>query len=153
MELINLKEATMKKSLFALLLLLAACGKPAEPVALNGRNFTATAPNGTVVTIGFDQTENRAFGRVVNRFTASYEVEGDKIKFGPAAATMMIGLPEPMLAERKFHEFLEKVSSFSLKDDVLTLTASDGETMTFTATAAPAPSSKAPGGAVPVERK
>ena len=120
----------MKKILLAALVALAAC-KPADPAELKGKAFQTSGANGTAIALSFDAEQARAAGRGVNRFFAPYEAEADKIKFGPAGSTMMMGLPGAMEDERAFHAFLSKVESWGLKDGRLTLKASDGASMTF----------------------
>ncbi|HEX6867704.1 MAG TPA: META domain-containing protein, partial [Candidatus Limnocylindrales bacterium] len=72
----------------------------------------------------------------VNRYRADYELDGDRLRLGPAASTMMAG-PEPaMAAEQGFLTLLGAVAGWQLADDGgLTLTDADGAAVLWFAAA------------------
>ena len=87
-------------------------------------------------TITFDN--GRASGKAApNRFNAPYNLgEGNAISFLPAAATLMMGIKEPVgLNEHGFFVLLEKVNKWNISNNQLTLYTVNGlsekVTMTF----------------------
>jgi len=123
----------MKKilGLFAGILMLAACGSQ-EAETFKGYEYKLlNAPNDTRVTLAFDHTEDRYFGKIVNNYFGTYTVEGENITFGPAASTMMMGLPEGMEAESSFLQALPNVKTFEFIDGNLVLTADDDTQLVF----------------------
>lgn len=61
----------------------------------------------------------------VNRFTGTFALSENELRFGPLATTMMAG-PEPaMWRERTFLDALGRVRSYSLDGRTLTLLAGD----------------------------
>lgn len=121
----------MKKLLSMLILALGltACGKPAT---IQGNEYQLTnAPENAEITIAFSGTDNRYFGKVVNRYFGTYTIDGDKLSFGPTASTMMMG-PEPLMkAEQQYFGELATVQSFKADGDMLTLTLNDNKTLVF----------------------
>ncbi len=122
----------MKKlfSMLAGICLLAGCSNAEESVSLAGKNFVMqNAENGATITLGF--SDNDYHGQVVNNYFGSYKTSGNKITFGAGGATMMMGPREEMEAERHYFADLEKVKTYTLQNDVLTLTTSDGKVLEF----------------------
>lgn len=121
----------MKKLLFMIIaaLGLTACGKPAT---IQGNEYQLTnAPENAEITIAFSGTDNRYFGKVVNRYFGTYTIEGDKLTFGPTASTMMMG-PEPLMkAEQQYFQELATVQGFKASENELTLTLADNKTLVF----------------------
>lgn len=69
-----------------------------------------------------------------NGFSGSYEVDGERLSFGPLKATQ-IGCPEPLAAaERRFFAALEEVSHGRLEDGELILAGDGGATLRLRAT-------------------
>lgn len=66
-----------------------------------------------------------------NAYTGSRELDGDRIKFGPLASTMMACPPAVMDQERKFFDALEAVTAWRALTDVgkLELLGSEGEVL------------------------
>ena len=122
----------MKKiaALVMALVLAASCAK--AEAGLKGNVFTATGQFGTPIVLEFHPTENRVFGKVVNRYNGPYTIDGNSIKFGVMAATMMMGIGDTMKDEQAYFQFLTKVEKFEVKGDKLILKAADDESMTFT---------------------
>lgn len=110
---------------------LAACGdNGANPAKLKGAHFIA-AGDGTNITLSFDENEMRAYGQVVNLYNAEYSVDGDKISFGPAASTMMMGPMNAMQTEQEYFQFLSTVDTYKLHEGHLTLKNADGKEIVF----------------------
>jgi len=87
-----------------------------------------------IFTLQFD--EGRAFGKASpNRYTAPYTLgAGNKITFGLAASTMMMGLVEPVgLNEHGYFILLSKVSAWNVVNNQLVLYTvnDDGEKITM----------------------
>lgn len=123
----------MKKllTLFAGVLMLAAC-QDKTPSTFKGFEYQLIgAPNDVKVTLSFDADENRYFGKVVNNFFGTYIMEDDKISFGPAGATMMMGTPDKMEAESYLFKSLPMVRKFKLAGNKLILTTEDGKILEF----------------------
>ena len=118
-------------AIMAGVLALAACGdNTPNPEMLKGANFIA-AGTGTDITLSFDANEMRVNGQVVNLYNGTYEVNGDKIKFGPFASTMMMGPMDAMQTEQDYFQFMATVESYDLTDGRLTLKNADGKEIVF----------------------
>ncbi len=123
----NLKPYILAAGVLAL----AACGdNTPNPEMLKGESFISAA-EGTDITLTFDATEMRVNGQVVNLYNGTYEAEGDKIKFGPMASTMMMGPMNAMQTEQDYFQFLTTVESYSLEDGRLTLKNAEGKEIVF----------------------
>ena len=123
----------MKLKFFAVaagILTLAACDHGADSAALKGKTYYVIE-NGTPVTISFDADENRVSGRIVNIYNATYDVDGDHIKFGPTMTTMMMGPTAAMQTEREYLQFLDTVETYNLTKEQLVLKGADGREMVF----------------------
>ena len=116
----------MKKVLI-LLLFLSAC-KP-EPT-IKGQEFVLRQPD-MEITLSFDTHDNRYFGKAVNNYFGTYQIQGNKISFGPTASTMMMGPEEDMETEARYFDNLSHVQQYILTPDTLTLTSGDGTVLVF----------------------
>ena len=116
----------MKKA-FILLLFLSAC-KP-EPT-LKGQEFVLRQPD-MEITLSFDAHENRYFGKAVNNYFGTYQMNGNTISFGPTASTMMMGPEEDMELEAHYFDNLSQVQNYTLTPDTLTLTSGNGTVLVF----------------------
>lgn len=113
-------------------LALAACGNNGQnPENLKGANFVTTRGT-TEITLSFDATDMRANGQVVNLYNAPYTANGDNIKFGNIASTMMMGPANDMQTESEYFQFLATVEKYDLSNGQLTLKNADGAEMVFT---------------------
>ena len=113
-------------------LALGACGNDTpNPELLKGANFVSAQP-GVDITLSFDPTEMRVYGRVVNLYNGGYTVDGDQIHFDGFASTMMMGEPETMEIEQEYFQFMPTVESYELSDGKLTLIGTDGKEIIFT---------------------
>lgn len=112
---------------------LKGCG--GDPATLlHGEWLVETIAGAPVVkdskpTIAFDD-ERRVSGHgSCNRFMGGFTLTGEGLTITQPAATMMACSPELMAQEGTFFKLLESVTSFSIADNVLTLTAADGRTI------------------------
>jgi len=101
-------------------------------VAITGRQWLLSFVEGRgavdgSVTFVIDANGNVAGQGPCNRYLASAEVEGSKLRIGKAGATMMACDQELMVQERAFFDALEKVETFRSDDNGLVLSGSDGE--------------------------
>lgn len=123
------------KKLLSLLLgicFLAGCSNSVEQISLSGKKFVMqNSEAGTTVTLEFSDNGNDYYGQVVNNYFGSYKIFNDKITFSAGGTTMMMGPREEMEAEGRYFADLDKVKSFTLQNDVLTLTTSDGKVLEF----------------------
>ena len=137
---INYKELLdMKKLLSAMLALfmVAACSKSDE--SFKGKMYKlSAAPANMEITLGFDAKEPRFYGKAVNNYFGSYTLEGQKLSFGPAGATMMAGPAEMMEAESTYLQNLPKINAYSLSNGKLTLTGDNGLKLEFDEVSTPA---------------
>jgi len=104
---------------------------PVEIVArtIDG-DYAATGAHGTRITLTL--ADGAFHGRIVNNFRGTYTVDGNRISFGPAAATMMMGIPNAMADESEFFQFLGRVTTFQTTATTIILSTDTNETMTFT---------------------
>jgi len=124
-------------SLFAGVLLVSACGGDDDaeaPASLDGSSWRLvegmdlTIPDDVEMTIAFEAGRASGSGGC-NRFTGSYEQDGESISLGRLASTRMACEEEVMSAEQAYHSALESVSSWSATGGVLVLTDSSGQAL------------------------
>ena len=121
----------MRKILCTLLTIIAitACSKE----SFKGKEYKLNnAENNAEIMIGFDEEKDRFFGSVVNRYMGAYKIDGNKISFGNAASTMMMGPQDLMQTEANYLKELAQVKSFTLKGEALTLELEDGKKLSYT---------------------
>ena len=116
---------------FVLVLFLSACSYGADSPNLKGSNFESVV-DGVTITLSFDAEEQRAYGKVANRYMSSYEINGSQITFTQAAMTMMMPIGNAAEVEHNYFKFFNDVKTFELKNDVLILKDSSGKEMRFT---------------------
>ena len=124
----------MKKflGLLAGICLLAGCSSAGEQISLAGKKFVLqNSEADTTVTLEFADSGNDYYGQVVNNYFGSYKIFNDKITFSAGGTTMMMGPREEMEAEGRYFADLDKVRNFTLQNDVLNLTTSDGKVLEF----------------------
>lgn len=121
--------------LAATLLLMAGCGDDdgsGDLTSLDGTSWTLVAgsgvtfPNDVALTIQFDGGTASGSGGC-NRFTGSYEEDGNSLSLGRVASTRMACPEEIMDAENAYLSVLESVSSWSATDSELVLSDSSGQ--------------------------
>ena len=120
----------MKKllTILAMAAALAGCNKD----SIKGKEYKLTnSPNNAEISLAFGADDNRYFGAVVNRYFGTYELNGTKIKFGPAASTMMMGPEDQMVAENEYLKILPTMSKIKLDGKKLTLSNDKNEELFF----------------------
>jgi heat shock protein HslJ len=124
-------------SLLAGLFILSGCGgggDAEEPPSLNGTSWTLvegteiTIPDDVEMTIAFEAGRASGSGGC-NRFTGSYDQDGESISLGKLALTRMACAEEVMSAERAYHSVLESVTSWSATGGVLVLSDGSGQAL------------------------
>ena len=102
-------------------------------VSLDMNGTKTPALDGTEVTLSF-QTSGQVGGNSgCNSFGGSYRVEGTKIQFGEIMSTLMACAdPKVMDQEQAYLAALQKISSYELSGDQLTLLNGDQPLLTFT---------------------
>lgn len=124
------------------LLLVAGCGgKNGGEAAVDGDPLAGTAWKlesiaKTAVLAEAPATAVFSEGRIggsagCNEFFASYEVEGENLRVGPAGATKKMCPPPMMDQEQSYLAFLQEATTFSLADGRLNIYRTDGECLTF----------------------
>ena len=124
----------MKKlfSILAGICLFVGCSNAGEQISLAGKKFVMqNSEAGTTITLEFADSGNDYYGQVVNNYFVSYKIFNDRITFSAGGTTMMMGPREEMEAEGRYFADLDKVRNFTLQNDVLTLTTSDGKILEF----------------------
>ena len=120
----------MKKYIFILLMFfLTACGKENT---FKGKEYLYQTPSGHQISLGFDGTTNRYFGKGVNKYFGTYTLKENEISFGVPSSTMMVGNRRHMADEEKFLNTLTDIQSFELTDDRLTLITKGKEKIILT---------------------
>lgn len=124
----------MKKlfSILAGICLFVGCSNAGEQISLAGKKFVMqNSEAGTTITLEFADSGNDYYGQVVNNYFGSYKIFKDRITFSAGGTTMMMGPREEMEAEGRYFADLTKVKTYTLQNDVLTLTTSDGQVLEF----------------------
>lgn len=127
----------MKKILLGLFVLFGLCACSKEQSFLGKSYQLQNAQNNVKVILEFAADEPRYYGVVVNRYFGNYELDGHKIKFGPAGVTMMMGPEAEMEAEQNFLKILPKVASYKMVGKNLVLITENGQELGFKEIAAP----------------
>jgi heat shock protein HslJ len=122
--------AALSATLLAGIVFFASCGgengDAEAPASLDGSSWTLvegmdiTIPDDVAMTIVFEAGRASGSGGC-NRFTGSYEQDGESISLGRVASTRMACDEEVMSAERAYLSALESVSSWSATGGVLVL--------------------------------
>lgn len=125
----NLKYFAMIGAVAAL----AACDRAntaQNPEMLKGNNYMATQ-DGVNIALAFDPTDMTVHGQIVNLYNAPYVVDGNKIKFGDMATTMMMGPQKAMDVERGYFQFMQGAQTYEIDDNKLILQNADGQEIVF----------------------
>jgi heat shock protein HslJ len=122
--------AALSARLLAGIVFFASCGGEDDdaeaPASLDGSSWTlvegmdVTIPDDVAMTIAFEAGRASGSGGC-NRFTGSYEQDGESISLGRVASTRMACDEEVMSAERAYLSALESVSLWSATGGVLVL--------------------------------
>lgn len=121
----------MKKLLSVCALLLMMCGCSKEAGFAGKAYQLQNAQNNVKVILEFAKDEPRYYGAVVNRYFGNYELNGSKIKFGPAGVTMMMGPEAEMEAEQNFLGILPHIVSYKMVGSNLVLITDNGQELGF----------------------
>ena len=137
---------TILSIIFIGVLVISACAPPMldSPASggaadLTNTNWMLTSLNGsepvptTTITINFDNGSQVSGSDGCNNYSGSYEVDGNNIKFGPLAGTMM-ACPEPIMEQATaYQNALAETATFTVTDDELTFSNASGNPVaTFT---------------------
>ncbi len=122
----------MKKILFILscFLFITACQKKVPSIHGNEYILTET-PDNVEITLAFAPNENRFFGKAVNRYFGTYQINGNQLILGPIGSTMMMGPEKDMNAEQQYFQDLARVKTFQVTEDTLTIILSDNKKLIF----------------------
>jgi heat shock protein HslJ len=122
----------MKKilSILTSLLFLTACQK--EVPSIRGNEYILTeTPENVEITLAFAPNENRFFGKAVNRYFGTYQIDGNQLILGAVGSTMMMGPEKAMDAEQQYFQDLARVKTFQVTEDTLTITLSNDKKLIF----------------------
>ncbi len=119
----------MKKILYIFILAIAlvGCSKVGK-INLRGQTFNV---DGKGIKLSFDIKELKFFGKAVNNYFGTYEVDGDKIKFKLEGTTMMMGPENKMKDEEEYLKSLSKITTYSFRGTTLTLRGDDDTIIKF----------------------
>jgi putative lipoprotein len=129
--------AALTANLVALVLFASECGGDDggdELASLDGSSWILvegegiTIPGAVMPTIAFEAGRVSGSGGC-NRFTGSYEEEGETLSLGMLASTRMACAEDVMRAETAYLSALESVSSWSGNRGELVLSDSSGRTL------------------------
>jgi putative lipoprotein len=135
----------MRCSVLAILVLLSAamvlvgCGGStgADPAKLEGSwrleafgGVTDVTPADPAVVTDLVMKAGEASGSGgVNSYSTTYEADGDSLKFGEIASTMMAGEPAAMDQEAKFFKALADTRHYEFNEGKLILTSRGNDTL------------------------
>jgi len=126
--------------IFFVVAVLTACSstQPEVEDPLAGTSWDLVFYRKSTVIEGSDVTAEFVDGEVAgsagcNRYSGSYEVDGNKIKFGPVMSTLMACMdPEGIMdQETMILAWLQDAQTYQIQEDQLMIFRSDGEALTF----------------------
>ena len=120
----------MKKILFVLAFLLAACSQNSSDTLKTGSYKMLNSMHNVPVILSFSE-DGSLNGKVVNIIMGQYELNGNNIVISPAGTTMMMGPEKEMEAEQNFIQALLLVKSYKMQDNKLILEMENGSQMVF----------------------
>jgi len=127
-----MKKIKYLLSLASCIFVVACASSNTNP--LQGKNFQ-TQQDGTKITLNFDKEQPRLFGKVVNTYTAPYEIAGDNITVGMMASTMMMPIGKAAEVEQNYFKFMSaqepKQFKLSGNGETLTIRNNDGKEYRF----------------------
>ena len=129
----------MKKILVAILMCLTVLGCKEEPIlkkstpTIKGVTYVLmNTPNDATITLTFSGEDNRYFGKVLNNYFGSYEMQDDgNLTLSGAASTMMAGPRDLMQLEQDYFIKLSKVIGYEVSGETLTLHLSNNDKLEF----------------------
>ncbi|MBO7257507.1 MAG: META domain-containing protein [Alphaproteobacteria bacterium] len=129
----------MKKILIAVLMCLSILGckdettvQKSSPSIKGVEYILMNTPNDATITLTFSGEDNRYFGKVLNNYFGSYEMQDNgSLHLSGAASTMMAGPRDLMQLEQDYFIKLSKVIGYEISGDILILHLSDGQTLVY----------------------
>ena len=129
----------MPKFLIAILMCLTVLGCKERTIVqkpittIKGVEYVLTnTPNDAIVTLTFSGDDNRYFGKVLNNYFGSYEMQDDgNLILSGAASTMMAGPRELMQLEQDYFIKLSKVIGYEVSGETLILHLSNNDKLEF----------------------
>jgi putative lipoprotein len=104
---------------------LVALGEKADPVGMDGKRVTLRLVSATSRANGFGGC---------NSYSGAYELDGDRLTFGPTISTKMFCASSQQV-EDEYFAALGKIASWELADGVLTLHGEKSPALRFRAAA------------------
>jgi heat shock protein HslJ len=92
----------------------------------NGRQAVVSVLAGTVITMLLTPEGEASGAGGCNRWACRYELDGDRLRFGAVATTLMACTDPVMEQETAFHAALARVARWSIDGDRLQLRSEDG---------------------------
>ena len=120
----------MKKILFMLMFLLAACSQNNSDTLKIGSYKMLNSMHDVPVILSFSE-DGSLNGKVVNIIMGQYELKGNNIVISPTGTTMMMGPQQEMEAEQNFIQALLLVKSYKMQGNNLILEMENGSEMGF----------------------
>ena len=129
----------MKKILIAVLMCLSILGckdettiKKSSPSVKGVEYVLMNTPNDATITLTFSGEDNRYFGKVLNNYFGSYEMQDNgSLHLSGAASTMMAGPRDLMQLEQDYFIKLSKVIGYEISGETLTLHLSNNDKLEF----------------------
>lgn len=129
----------MKKILIAVLMCLSILGckdettiKKSSPSVKGVEYVLMNTPNDATITLTFSGEDNRYFGKVLNNYFGSYEMQDNgSLHLSGAASTMMAGPRDLMQLEQDYFIKLSKVIGYEISGERLTLHLSNNDKLEF----------------------
>ena len=106
-----------------------ACGKE---ISFKGKEYIYQTATGFQISLGFDAHTNRYFGKGVNKYFGTYDINGNQISFQTPSSTMMMGDSFDMTEEERFFNMLANVKTFELTQQNLTLITKENKRYNLT---------------------
>ena len=117
----------MRRTAALLLLLVAACASRATGPSLDGTSWTLTTS--PVITLRFAEGSATGSGGC-NQYRATYTESGSTLALGPAISTKRACVePERNRQETEYFDALNRVASFAISGERLTLRDAAGTTL------------------------
>lgn len=97
-----------------------------------GNTYTlTTSPENMPITISFDSTENKYYGKALNNYFGNYVQDKNHLTLTPVGTTMMMGSPADMQAETNYLTDLKHVVKFKVADKYLVLILNNDKELLF----------------------
>ena len=117
----------LKNVVVGILFLLGAC-RP-EPTVRGNTYFLRGSP--LEISLSFDAHENRYFGKVVNRYYGTYQMDENTISFSSPSSTMYSGDEDDLVLEETYLSDLSTAKTYRLDENTLTLHLTNHKELVF----------------------